>query len=59
MLSAGPSEIPANMPTPLQQPSPRKKATNFEPWIIAACAFAAVAAGIAVFAWLRKRKTTK
>lgn len=59
MLSAAPTNVPANTPTPLQQPSPRKKATNLAPWIIAACVAAVAAAGIVVVASIQRRKSSK
>ena len=55
-LSAAPTNVPANTPTPLQQPSPKEEAPNLEPWIIAACAVAVVSAGVVVVASIRKRK---
>ena len=58
-LSAAPTNVPANTPTPLQQPSPKEEATNLEPWIIAACAAAVVSAGVVVVASIRKRKPSK
>lgn len=58
-LSAAPTNVPANTPTPLQQPSPKEEATNLEPWIIAACAAAVVAAGVVVVVSIRKRKPSK
>jgi len=59
MLSAAPSQVPTDESARLQQPDLQEDANHLEPWIIAACVVAIIAAGVVVVASIQRRKSSK